>query len=1272
MFQLEFYVIASCILAITNSKTNAGVFYVVPEETTCSTDSPCHTLGHYAENPSCFITNSTVLFISGTHVLGDGKNLTVEKLSNITFKPYTSNKRVCCWEKDPSLSMPVISCNGSRAGFVFRHVFGLKIEGLKFTECGLPFNETDDNEVWGGTVILLSITNFWMENVIITRSSGYGIFGESIIGISSILNSLLDDNKGKRSGNITFHGGNMQLLYYNDSCTMPSYFYINSTTFTAGQAFKNFASGLNLVLACAIQGMNFVLNNVTMAQNKGAQEEGYGGGNFASQIYASSRVENSISFFNSQVVNGSAYLGSGLFFYISRYQSHTPESGYSRNVVTIENTTFVANFAHTVGAGLYMRLHYSTGSHLCSIPIVLKNCSFFRNQLEAMTQTRGGVAVNIVIFQVQGYKVHITPQYTTIFENCTFQEHSFQIHPHTQSLSSGTVYIEEHSDVVFENCTFRDNRCTGIAAVHSYMKFNGANVIENNTAQNGGGLMLNDNSMIQLYPNAKLTISQNHATDTGGGIYAQSESAHTILPCFFQLDTYILLNTTAQEEIEIQLHNNTANRTGTDLYGGEIDSCFFLTNNEPGTSKSLENIKSGPVFDNIFHYSNQTLGRAVISSNPVQVCLCNTSKNCTLQQLNQTVSPGEAFNISAVVVGQRQGVVPDSIVVGVVKVLSSAENAFIKHLETTQKTKNECTTLTYTMYSSKQHQDVSLELTVSDPSSYTTPVVNLHITACPIGFTLVGNECGCVPRLKINGVQCSAHNHTIHRPAQSWIGYYVHNSSNITDQNTEQIIFKRYCPHLYCSPHNTEIKAFSDRIDQDKQCFMKRAGILCGGCIPGHSMVFGTPRCVSCEQTNIWKTLEVLCGVALAGIALVLFLMVLNLTVTDGTINGIIFYANIIEANKSIYFPLRQESDPSWLSFLHIFIAWLNLDMGIQTCFYNGMDMYMKTWLQFLFPFYIWLIAGLIIWLSRKYNFMARIMQSNGTQILATLILLSYAKLLRAVISGLPGTRLVTDEHTVTVWYSDGNVPYLKGKHFVLFAASVLFSILVLPFTFVLLFIKYLPRLSPLRIFRWVNKLKPFFDTYTGIYRDAFHCWTGVLLLVRVLLLIFTVFHFSNIVLMMPVIGVCSVLLTTTWLSGSGIYRKKSLDILEAWLVLNLIFWSMMTAYCEIQENEQMKYIVVFFFADLMFLTFCGIICSSGYKQVSRTHLWKKLKGGCMERISVIARKLKREERCTAITERVEEDLQECTLEEVNLLANAPPTARYDALREPLIGSSSD
>ena len=76
----------------------------------------------------------------------------------------------------------------------------------------------------------------------------------------------------------------------------------------------------------------------------------------------------------------------------------------------------------------------------------------------------------------------------------------------------------------------------------------------------------------------------------------------------------------------------------------------------------------------------------------------------------------------------------------------------------------------------------------------------------------------------------------------------------------------------------------------------------------------------------------------ISGIGLVAFLLVLNLTVAIGTLNSIIFYANIVAANTSVLFS-------SGVSFASVFISWLNFDLGFDVCFFDGMDTYIKTWL---------------------------------------------------------------------------------------------------------------------------------------------------------------------------------------------------------------------------------------------------------------------------------------------------------------------------------------
>ena len=90
-------------------------------------------------------------------------------------------------------------------------------------------------------------------------------------------------------------------------------------------------------------------------------------------------------------------------------------------------------------------------------------------------------------------------------------------------------------------------------------------------------------------------------------------------------------------------------------------------------------------------------------------------------------------------------------------------------------------------------------------------------------------------------------------------------------------------------------------------------------------------------------------------------------------LNLLIFYANIVRASQAVFFPPGISS-----SFLSTFIAWLNLDLGIETCFYDGLDAYAKTWLQFVFPIYIWLMVIIIITASHYSTRVSRVIPNNA------------------------------------------------------------------------------------------------------------------------------------------------------------------------------------------------------------------------------------------------------------------------------------------------------
>ena len=220
------------------------------------------------------------------------------------------------------------------------------------------------------------------------------------------------------------------------------------------------------------------------------------------------------------------------------------------------------------------------------------------------------------------------------------------------------------------------------------------------------------------------------------------------------------------------------------------------------------------------------------------------------------------------------------------------------------------------------------------------------ILPCPVGFTLQNGACDCDPYLSNNNIgTCYIDQSTITRPANSWI--IVHNCSNYT-----KYLISHNCPMDYCLPLPSQLNL----ANPDLQCQFNRTGILCSQCQHGLSMVFGSSRCMKCTNIHILITLIVI----VAGIVLVVLLYFLNLTVTNGTINGIIFYANIININDSVFLVNDNVFKP-----LRVFISFANLDLGVETCFNNGMDDYAKVFLQLFFPLYLIGIAISIIVASR-------------------------------------------------------------------------------------------------------------------------------------------------------------------------------------------------------------------------------------------------------------------------------------------------------------------
>ena len=788
--------------------------------------------------------------------------------------------------------------------------------------------------------------------------------------------------------------------------------------------------------------------------------------------------------------------------------------------------------------------------------------------------------------------------------------------------SDRVVSIGANAQVVFQG-----NHADNIGgAILSSVILAGSVQFINNTAQLGGAISMLPGP-ITVANDANVTFQGNHAYRVGGAVSSESGflySVHRSETCLISFG----INST------VNFIHNTAKSGGSAMYGITMSRLECgASSNDTGVYEYLYDVIT--IIPDSF---------SAVSSNPLRVCICpdQSTPDClailpdqNIPHLHYTVYPGQNFTIPAAVVGFNFALTSGS---AYAQFLSSdaslgSESQYVQGVNQTG-----CSQLQYSVLSDKKQEILILAangrqvaginrnimadiipqsdnffdfydpVIFTNPTKYyinntfmtnltdgvfrlagyvqkplqDTPVyVSVQLLDCPPGFTLTSQQrCDCDDRFLANLLSCNITDQTVSRYGNIWV------NASFNGNTSNGVIIHKHCPFEYCKPEQLDVNLTLP----ETQCAFDRYGTLCGACKPNFSLVLGGSQCIpNCSS----DCLLLLIPFALAGIALVFFIKLLNFTVSQGTINGVIFYANIVAANRSIFLPAQYNK---MLSFLSVFISWLNLDLGIETCFIKGLDGYWKTWLQFVFPFYVWLIAAAIILASHYSTRATKIFGDKSASVLATLLLLSYAKLLRSIITIFSFTTLeYPDNSKVKVWSFDGNLQYFSAEHAPLFLFALsLFLILWLPYTAVLLSAQWLRTQTHRKGLRW---LKPFLDAYYGPFKDRHHYWVGVLLVVRGVLFVFFASFFAienNVNLLLIAITSVSIPIYTS-ITGR-LYKKMYLTILENLTFLNLGVLGIGTLYIRLVGGNQEALVTTS--VGITFLEFCGIAIFHSYRFV--------------------------------------------------------------------------
>ena len=1017
--------------------TTAAVYQIIPDDH-YSTDDDSFTLQHYLNNVNKYCTSyNEIQFLPGKYSLTD--ELLIENVKNFSLTGNKTNGKIST----------TITCTAGSYGMAVINSSNIFIKDIIINECNLL-----DYYGWSLENASLLLQNSWhvsLLNVQLLRihDVNEGFFSSCTLQALNILGNLILSNMKVNCLEIHYD-------QIDDSASSTNKLYINNYHSDYMGSNIHFIS---IIVYDALYDIEIVISNTVFTESPAIDFQCYGFQGHTSVIIKDCIFTNIRHFYGSSLANinmkNCKHKGEGLIkfsncsFSDSKSKQELGEALVNVNIEADSDTQKSSNLrVHIISCKFY---NIKTGSLISVLYDFTGNMRYTHFVYVVCEET------TFDYIQLQNYSYAIYAQRLVLslisvnFSHVDCDDTSAII----STVISATLWFWDYIEMFA--CTAAN---TAIIAEFIYItEFTVVNFTANN------------------FP--MLTHNQDYLADLTLAL-----TPMMLLPCIFQYASY------KNQNLDEKFKN-----------GNELNySIFFISNNIETLSLYKYSIRycgwaeraaftqTRPklVNQNVIHYINDSLEYNTILKD---ICSCDEKYqkpglpgfNCSTDELGPFY-PGQTveFHFITIVLPLFMERLLIRIEDGPEYACSSKNRSVITLLPF-----NVCTKIVYTVqHKSGKECDLYIKGVPqyklgysASPTQAMAEFFHVKLLPCPAGFTLLKSDglCQCDPVLLMHVAlvtTCNINDQSILRPPNRWITGTTINGSHTYNVSSS-------CPFDYCSPNSLHLNL----LNPDSQCQFKRMGILCGQCHQGLSAVFGSSQCKKCSSIYLFLVIPI----AIVGIALVMLLFIINLTVTDGDVNAFLFYVNIVSINTPVFFPKER-----FVKYTLVSLA--NLDLGIETCFYNGMDDYAMMWLQLTFPAYLIAIATTLIMASRHSIRIQRLTARRALPVLATLFLLSYTKVLRTISSVLFFYYEITNlpsKHTILVWSVDTSAALFGIKFTFIFIVSLCIFLILLFFNVILLFTRILS------YFQFINRYKPLLDAYQGPYKDKYYFWTGFQLVMR-------------------------------------------------------------------------------------------------------------------------------------------------------------------------------
>ena len=207
-----------------------------------------------------------------------------------------------------------------------------------------------------------------------------------------------------------------------------------------------------------------------------------------------------------------------------------------------------------------------------------------------------------------------------------------------------------------------------------------------------------------------VNFNENSATFDGGVIFFEDGTNQNQMcfgpierNCSIEFSSWIDVNS-----LNLNFENNSTERAGRIFYGGNLDTCTPIIGGWPfcGLQALYVIARISNVNVSANNYNDNTTSN--VSSDPLQVCICNNDISVFCKSTEIETVRGRAFTFPAVIVGQGLGAVPSAV-----RISLDNDAQIGSPAQCIQRTGKACTNIAYNFFAESDTTVVTPQTLVS-------------------------------------------------------------------------------------------------------------------------------------------------------------------------------------------------------------------------------------------------------------------------------------------------------------------------------------------------------------------------------------------------------------------------------------------------------------------------------------------------------------------------------------------------------------------------------